>query len=186
MAAAAVTQAHADIATLNARRAKERTPEPTVVVIFGASGDLTKRKLLPALFHLEQAGLLPQQFAVVGVARRPLGDSFAQDMREGITEFGGVKDGDGEAGRVHAQGELPPDELRRPGWLRGVEANCSGRSTRSTARRATGCSTWQWLRSISQRSWSSWANTRWRSRSRGRCTASSRSRSDMTWSRRAS
>ena len=57
MAAAAVTQAHADIATLNARRAKERTPEPSVVVIFGASGDLTKRKLLPALFHLEQAGL---------------------------------------------------------------------------------------------------------------------------------
>ena len=99
---------------MNARRAKERTPEPTVVVIFGASGDLTKRKLLPALFHLEQAGLLPQQFAVVGVARRPLGDSFAQDMREGITEFGGVKDGDGEAGRVHAQGELSPDELRRP------------------------------------------------------------------------
>ena len=96
MAAAAVTQAHADLATLNARRAKERTPEPTVVVIFGASGDLTKRKLLPALFHLEQAGLLPQQFAVVGVARRPLGDSFAQDMREGITEFGGVKDGDGK------------------------------------------------------------------------------------------
>ena len=40
--------------------------------------------------------MLPQQFAVVGVARRPLGDSFAQDMREGITEFGGVKDGDGK------------------------------------------------------------------------------------------
>ncbi len=37
----------------------ERIPEPGVVVIFGASGDLTKRKLLPALFHLEQAGLLP-------------------------------------------------------------------------------------------------------------------------------
>ena len=94
MAAAAVTQAQVDLASLNERRAKERTPEPTVVVIFGASGDLTKRKLLPALFHLEQAGLLPDQFAVVGVARRPLGDSFAQDMRAGITEFGGVKDGD--------------------------------------------------------------------------------------------
>ena len=52
--AAAVTQAQVDLTTLNERRPKERTPEPTVVVIFGASGDLTKRKLLPALFHLEQ------------------------------------------------------------------------------------------------------------------------------------
>ena len=47
--AAAVTHAQVDLASLNERRTKERTPEPTVVVIFGASGDLTKRKLLPAL-----------------------------------------------------------------------------------------------------------------------------------------
>ncbi len=53
------------------------------MVIFGASGDLTKRKLLPALFHLEQDGLLPKKFAIVGVARRPLGDEFAADMRDG-------------------------------------------------------------------------------------------------------
>jgi glucose-6-phosphate 1-dehydrogenase len=67
----------------------ERIPEPGILVIFGASGDLTKRKLLPALFHLEQNGLLPKQFAIVGVARRPLGDEFAADMREGVIEFGG-------------------------------------------------------------------------------------------------
>lgn len=71
----------------------ERIPEPGVVVIFGASGDLTKRKLLPALFHLEQAGLLPEQFSIVGVARRDLGSAFAEDMKQGILEFGGVKDG---------------------------------------------------------------------------------------------
>src|SRR5271163_2354001 len=70
-----------------------RKPDPTIVVIFGASGDLTKRKLLPALFHLEQAGLLPDEFSIVGVARRPLEDSFAADMKAGILEFGGVKDG---------------------------------------------------------------------------------------------
>jgi glucose-6-phosphate 1-dehydrogenase len=70
-----------------------RVPEPIVVVIFGASGDLTKRKLLPALFHLEQAGLLPEEFAIVGVARRPLQDSFAPDMKDGILKFGGVKEG---------------------------------------------------------------------------------------------
>jgi glucose-6-phosphate 1-dehydrogenase len=71
-----------------------RVPEPTIVVIFGASGDLTKRKLLPALFHLEQAGLLPDDFAIVGVARRPLHDSFAPDMKDGILKFGGVKEGE--------------------------------------------------------------------------------------------
>jgi glucose-6-phosphate 1-dehydrogenase len=73
-----------------------RVPEPGVVVIFGASGDLTKRKLLPALFHLEEAGLLPEQLRIVGVARRDLGDSFAKDMKSGILEFGGVKDGESE------------------------------------------------------------------------------------------
>jgi glucose-6-phosphate 1-dehydrogenase len=71
-------------------KGEERIPEPGILVIFGASGDLTKRKLLPALFHLRQADLLPKQFAIVGVARRPLGDEFAADMREGIVEFGGV------------------------------------------------------------------------------------------------
>jgi len=69
---------------------KERIPEAGILVIFGASGDLTKRKLLPALFHLRQSNLLPQKFAIVGVARRPLGDEFAADMRAGILSFGGV------------------------------------------------------------------------------------------------
>jgi glucose-6-phosphate 1-dehydrogenase len=71
-------------------KGNERIPEAGILVIFGASGDLTKRKLLPALFHLEQAGLLPENFSIVGVARRPLGDEFAGDMRAGIIEFGGV------------------------------------------------------------------------------------------------
>jgi glucose-6-phosphate 1-dehydrogenase len=72
----------------------ERIPDPTILVIFGASGDLTKRKLLPALYHLFQSNLLPDKFAIVGVARRPLGDEFAQDMREGIVEFGEVDKSD--------------------------------------------------------------------------------------------
>jgi glucose-6-phosphate 1-dehydrogenase len=72
----------------------ERIPEAGILVIFGASGDLTKRKLLPALFHLEQAALLPRNFTIVGVARRPLGGEFAADMRQGIVEFGDVKASD--------------------------------------------------------------------------------------------
>ena len=72
----------------------ERIPDPCIVVIFGASGDLTKRKLLPALFHLEQQGLLPKDFAVVGVARRDLSATFAPDMQDGILKGGGVDAGD--------------------------------------------------------------------------------------------
>jgi glucose-6-phosphate 1-dehydrogenase len=74
----------------DATKKGERTPEPCIVVIFGASGDLTKRKLLPALYHLDQAGLLPQDFAVVGVARRDLSATFAPDMQDGIMKGGGV------------------------------------------------------------------------------------------------
>ena len=72
----------------------ERIPEPGILVIFGASGDLTKRKLLPALFHLEQAKLLPEKFAIVGVARRALSDEFAADMRAGIIEHGSAEASD--------------------------------------------------------------------------------------------
>ena len=77
-----------------ASKPSERVPEPGVVVIFGASGDLTKRKLLPALFHLEQQGLLPKEFAIVGVARRDLKASFADDMKDGILRYGGGEKGD--------------------------------------------------------------------------------------------
>jgi glucose-6-phosphate 1-dehydrogenase len=73
---------------------KERIPDPCVVVIFGASGDLTKRKLLPALFHLEQQNLLPKDFVVVGVARRDISATFASDMQDGIVKGGGVDAGD--------------------------------------------------------------------------------------------
>jgi glucose-6-phosphate 1-dehydrogenase len=79
---------------LKAAQSAERIPEPTAVVIFGASGDLTKRKLLPALFHLEQSNLLPEEFSVIGVARRPLQGEFEKDMREGILQFGGVQEGE--------------------------------------------------------------------------------------------
>ena len=88
MATAQMTVSPDDLSKVPANT--PRIPESTIIVIFGASGDLTKRKLLPALFHLEQNGLLPKEFAIVGVARRPLGDEFAADMRAGILDFGGA------------------------------------------------------------------------------------------------
>jgi glucose-6-phosphate 1-dehydrogenase len=68
----------------------ERMTEPCVVVIFGASGDLTKRKLVPALYNLVQERLLPSEFAVVGVARKQVSDDeFRAQMKEALTEIGG-------------------------------------------------------------------------------------------------
>jgi glucose-6-phosphate 1-dehydrogenase len=62
--------------------------EPQAVVIFGASGDLTRRKLLPAFWHLFSEGLLPQGIAIVGYARTEMGDKEWQDYaREQIEEF---------------------------------------------------------------------------------------------------
>ena len=67
---------------------KERIPEAQVLIIFGASGDLTKRKLLPALYSLARERLLPSAFAVVGFARRAItADAFRKQMREGCDQF---------------------------------------------------------------------------------------------------
>jgi glucose-6-phosphate 1-dehydrogenase len=61
---------------------------PCVIVIFGASGDLTKRKLLPALYNLAANGLLAEDFAIIGVARRPWSEAeFRQQMRDGMEAF---------------------------------------------------------------------------------------------------
>ncbi len=69
--------------------------EPHAVVIFGATGDLTRRKLIPALFELHRQRLLPASFAVVGFARDSLGrDEFRLRMREGAREFAETFDAD--------------------------------------------------------------------------------------------
>jgi len=66
-----------------------RTPEPCALVIFGASGDLTRRKLFPALYSLAYRRLLPEKFGVVGVARTQMSDEdFAARMEEAVREFG--------------------------------------------------------------------------------------------------
>jgi glucose-6-phosphate 1-dehydrogenase len=66
-----------------------RTPDPCILVIFGASGDLTKRKLFPALYSLAFRRLLPERFAVVGTARTDETDEdFKERMKEAVQEFG--------------------------------------------------------------------------------------------------
>jgi len=71
----------------------EHTPDPCVMVIFGASGDLTKRKLLPAVYTLFKERLVPPNFSVVGFSRSPMSDDeFRSKMRNGVEEFGGPVD----------------------------------------------------------------------------------------------
>jgi glucose-6-phosphate 1-dehydrogenase len=65
-----------------------RRSEPCALVIFGASGDLTKRKLMPALYALAVRGLLPERFAIVGAARsEETDDEFRDRMREAVERY---------------------------------------------------------------------------------------------------
>jgi glucose-6-phosphate 1-dehydrogenase len=66
----------------------ERMPEPCTMVIIGATGDLTERKLAPALYNLMLGGFLPAEFTVVGFARRDLTvDAFRDHLRDGIDQY---------------------------------------------------------------------------------------------------
>ncbi|MBI4588905.1 MAG: glucose-6-phosphate dehydrogenase [Candidatus Rokubacteria bacterium] len=66
--------------------------EPLALVIFGASGDLTKRKLIPALWSLFQGRVLPEPFVIIGVARSAMShDEFRHRMREAVAEFARVQ-----------------------------------------------------------------------------------------------
>ncbi len=65
-----------------------RLMDPCILVIFGATGDLTARKLVPALYNLMVSGQLPSSFACVGFARRPkTHDDFRNEMHEAIQKF---------------------------------------------------------------------------------------------------
>ena len=58
---------------------RTRVPDPCSVVLFGATGDLTHRKLVPALYHMAQGGPLPGEYAIVGLARRNWSDDQLRD-----------------------------------------------------------------------------------------------------------
>ncbi len=68
----------------------DRVAPPAVLVVFGASGDLTARKLMPAVERLAIRRLLPGGFSMVGVARTPMtDDDFRQRMQKAVTDMGG-------------------------------------------------------------------------------------------------
>ena len=90
----------------------EPAPGAAALVIFGASGDLTKRKLLPAIYQLTNLHRLPPRLSVIGVANTPLGDQgFRQVLAESLREFADVDAADAVAKSLasnlhYVQGDL--------------------------------------------------------------------------------
>ena len=67
-----------------------RPADPCCLVIFGATGDLTHRLLVPALYNLAAAGLLSQAFGLIGVARSPSSsEAFRDDLAKSLPQFAG-------------------------------------------------------------------------------------------------
>jgi glucose-6-phosphate 1-dehydrogenase len=93
---------------------RRRTAEPCVLAIFGASGDLSQRKLFPALYELAYRHLLPEQFAVLGVARSQMSsEEFADRMKEAVAS--------------HARDDFREDVWSRlSGSIRYIDADFSG------------------------------------------------------------
>jgi glucose-6-phosphate 1-dehydrogenase len=85
---AAPVQEHTEQNPLSEGLLLRRTPDPCALVIFGASGDLTHKKLMPALYALAVRRLLPTRFAIVGVARTEEDDDgFREDMKAAVQKY---------------------------------------------------------------------------------------------------
>ena len=97
-----------------------KTVDPCSIVIFGASGDLTARKLIPALYHLYKEKQMPADFRIIGFARREKTDeSWRQELREAVGQFSRTKPIDDAvwhqfAGHLcYCQGDLTEEEAYR-------------------------------------------------------------------------
>ena len=85
-------------------RARESVARPDnhIIIMFGATGDLAKRKLLPGLFHLAASGLMPDRYQIIGVSRRHLTDEqFREQARQAIAESG-IREPTGETWQTFA------------------------------------------------------------------------------------
>ena len=91
--------------------------KPTAVVIFGATGDLTHRKIVPAFYHLVKNGLLPDGSVIIGFARRPKShEEFRKDLKTALDKFSHTKPVDEAAWAkiephiYYHQGDIPNTE----------------------------------------------------------------------------
>ena len=144
-----------------------RSADPCAIVIFGASGDLTRRKIFPALYSLAFRRLLPERFGIVGVARtEQTTKQWIAEMKKAVKEHGR------DELRSEVWNELAAamryvatDFADDMGEDNVVEALAS--STRSEGPRATGSTTSPSRRPLSRRSSTSWASVAARKAGRG-------------------
>ena len=101
-------------------------------MIFGATGDLTRRLLMPALRNLRRDGLLPDDFALLGIASRDIGDDgFRDHLRKGMEEFkggSGAATSTGSSKRTHyisGKFEAPETYTAVAGLCRPTAMPCS-------------------------------------------------------------
>ena len=82
----------------------ERVPDPSIVVLFGATGDLAHRKVIPALYHLWRTNLLPHEFLLVAIGRRPYTDeTFRAEIHTSLEQYSRVLPLDVDAWESFAQ-----------------------------------------------------------------------------------
>jgi glucose-6-phosphate 1-dehydrogenase len=115
--------------------------DPCTVVIFGASGDLTRRLLLPSLYNLAEEGLIPDQFAIIGVGRSGTAEELQAKWREFVKTSEGNELDDQAFNRVvgkfsYVQADFEDDAA----WDRLAEAVKKSSSTSASASRSAGCS----------------------------------------------
>ena len=101
----------------------DRPPvHPASLVIFGATGDLTRRKLLPAIYNLAHEGSLPERFNLVGVSRRDIGDDGLREMaREAVRHFSRRSPDEQVLARLLENARYVAGQLDDPETYRGLE-----------------------------------------------------------------
>src|SRR6202030_2616346 len=78
-----------------AKKSSITPADPCTIVIFGASGDLSRRKLVPALYSLAAQNCLARRFAIIGFARTPMTDeAFQKTAVDSVKQFGDAGTGD--------------------------------------------------------------------------------------------
>jgi glucose-6-phosphate 1-dehydrogenase len=109
-------------------------PDPCAFVLFGATGDLAHRKVMPALYQLWRTNLLPAEFSLIAVARRPYTDeAFVAEVRASVEANS----------RVQPIDDVAWAELAKRITYQQLDfGEDAGFDRLSGARPATGCSTW--------------------------------------------
>ena len=166
-----------------------RVPEPCALVVFGVTGDLSRKKLLPAVYDLANRGLLPTDFVLLGFARRDWDDGDFEKLAKTAAKEHARTDWNEEVWeRLVGNIMFVPGLLRRRRRLRHARPDTRRPAATRTASRATRRSTCRSRRACSRPCSSRWSAPGWpttRSPAAG-AGSSSRSRSGTTWPARAS